>query len=198
MRFLLKLVVQSLNHVHLFAASSTVACQVPLSSTISQSLLKFTSTELVVQSLGHVWLFETPRTAACQVSLSFIISWSLLKLLSMTWWCYRLLLCLLAFPASESFPVSQLFILSGESIGDSASHSLSNEYSGLISFRIDRFDHLAIQETLESSPAPWFESINSSVLSHPHGLTLISLYDCWKNHSFDYMDLCQQSGISAF
>ena len=46
--------------------------------------------------------------------------------------------------------MSWLFILGSESIGDSASHSLSNEYSGLISFRTDRFDHLAVQETLKS------------------------------------------------
>ena len=46
--------------------------------------------------------------------------------------------------------MSWLFILGGESIVDSASHSLSNKYSWLISFRIDRFDRLAVQETLKS------------------------------------------------
>ena len=75
--------------------------------------------------------------------------------------------------------MSWLFILGSESIGDSASHSLSNEYSGLISFSIDRFDHLAVQETLKSLLQNHnLKIINSSVLSHPHGLTLTSLYDC--------------------
>ena len=74
----------------------------------------------------------------------------------------------------------------------------SNEYSGLISFRIDWFDLPAIQGTQESSPAPQFKSINSSVLSILHGSSLTPEHDYWKNHSFDYMDLCQQNDVSAF
>ena len=58
----------------------------------------------------------------------------------------------------------------------------SSEYSGLISFRIDWFDLLAAQE---SSPAPQFESINSLAFSLLYGPTLTSIYDYWKNHSFD-------------
>ena len=68
--------------------------------------------------------------------------------------------------------------------------SPSNEYSELISFRIDWFDLLAVQETLESSPAPQFESINYLVLSLLYGPALTSIYDYWKNNSFDYMDIC--------
>ena len=56
----------------------------------------------------------------------------------------------------------------------SFSISPSNEYSGLISFRIDWFDLFAVQGTLESSPAPQFESINSLVLSLFYGPTLTS------------------------
>ena len=52
--------------------------------------------------------------------------------------------------------------------------------------------------TLESSPKPQFKNINSSALSFPYGPTLTSIHDSWKNHSFDYMDLCQQSNVSAF
>ena len=60
-----------------------------------------------------------------------------------------------------------------------------------ISFRIDWFD-LAVQGTSqESSPTPQFESISSLALSLLYGPTLISIHDYWKNHSFDYMDLCQ-------
>ena len=66
-----------------------------------------------------------------------------------------------------------------------------NEFSGLISFRIDWFDLLAIQG-VESSPAPQFESISSLVPSLFYGPTLISIHDCWRNHSFDYPDLCGQ------
>ena len=68
----------------------------------------------------------------------------------------------------------------------SFSISSYNEYSELISLRIDWFDLLAVQGTLkESSPAPQFESINSFVFSLPYGPTLTSIYDYWKNHSPD-------------
>ena len=76
--------------------------------------------------------------------------------------------------------------------------SPSNEYSGLISFRIDWFDLLAVQGILESSPAPQFESINSLALSLHYGPTITSIHDYWKNYSFDYTDFCQQSDVSAF
>ena len=77
----------------------------------------------------------------------------------------------------------------------SFSNNPSNEYSGLISFRIDWFDLLAAQGTLESSPAPQFESIRFSVLSLLYGPALygpVSAHDYWKNQNFDQMDLYQQ------
>ena len=56
-----------------------------------------------------------------------------------------------------------------------------------------------MQVTLqESSQAPQFESINSSVLSLVYDPTLTSMHDYWKNHNFDSTDLCQQSDVSAF
>ena len=82
----------------------------------------------------------------------------------------------------------------------SFSISPSTEYSGLISFRIDRLDLLAVQGTLksllqhQSSKA----SINSSVLSLLYSPTLTSIHDNWKSHSFDYTDLCQRSDSSDF
>ena len=76
--------------------------------------------------------------------------------------------------------------------------SPSNEYSGLISFRIDWFDLLAVLGTQESSPTLQFKSINSSVLSFLYGPTLTAIHDYWKNHNFDYIDLCQQSHGCAF
>ena len=81
----------------------------------------------------------------------------------------------------------------------SFSTSPSNEYSGLISFRIDWFDLLAVQGILKSSsPTPQFKSINFSVLRFLYGPTLTSIHDYLKNHSFDYSDLRQQSDVSAF
>ena len=60
----------------------------------------------------------------------------------------------------------------------------SNEYSGLIFFRMDWLDPLAVQGTLKSLlPTPQFKSINSLVLSLLHSPTLTSIHDHWKNHS---------------
>ena len=80
----------------------------------------------------------------------------------------------------------------------SFSISPSNKYSGLISFRIDWFDLLAVQGTQESSPTPQLKSSSSSALSFLYGSTLATIHDYWKNHSFNYMDLCWQRNVSAF
>ena len=85
-----------------------------------------------VQSLSHAQLFMTPWTAACQVSLSITNSQSLLKLMTteLVMPSYHPILCRLllllpsVFPASESFPVSWLFTLGGQSFGASASASV--------------------------------------------------------------------------
>ena len=67
----------------------------------------------------------------------------------------------------------------------SFSMSPSNEYSGLISLRIDWLDLLAVQGTQQSSPTPQFKSINSSVHSLLYyGLALVSVHDYWKNYGF--------------
>ena len=112
-----------------------------------------------VQSLSRVRLFVTLWTAACQASLSITNSQSLLKLMSIELvmpsnhliLCRPLLFCLQPSPASGSFQMSQLFSSGSQSIGVSASViSPSNEYSGLIPFRMDWLDILAIQGTLKS------------------------------------------------
>ena len=77
----------------------------------------------------------------------------------------------------------------------------SNEYLGLISFRIDWFDLLAVQRTLKSIPQQynlkasilWRSTFLMVQLSH-----LVSVHDYWKKQVFDYMDLCQQNDLSAF
>ena len=66
----------------------------------------------------------------------------------------------------------------------SFSISPSNEYSGLISFRMDWLDLFAVQGALESSPTPQFKSINFSEVSFLYSPTLTSIHDHWKNHSF--------------
>ena len=77
----------------------------------------------------------------------------------------------------------------------SFSISPSNEYSGLISFRIDWFYLLAVKGSLRSPPAPQFESINSSVFSLLYSLTLKSIHYQWKNNSFAYTEVCWQRSI---
>ena len=77
--------------------------------------------------------------------------------------------------------------------------SPSNEYSGLISFRIDWLDLLAVQGTLKSLLQ--HHSSKASVLCNLAFIIvqlLTSIHDYWKNHSFDQMDLCWQSNVSAF
>ena len=78
--------------------------------------------------------------------------------------------------------------------------SLSDEYSELISFRIDWFDLLAVQGKglYKVFSNPQFRSISFSALSLIYGSTLASVHDYWKNRSFDYMDLCWKSNVSAF
>ena len=80
----------------------------------------------------------------------------------------------------------------------SFSISPPNEYSRLISFRTDWFNLTRPGDSQESSPTPQFKSIDFSVLSFLYGSFLTSVCDCWKNHSFDLMDLCWQSDVSAF
>ena len=66
--------------------------------------------------------------------------------------------------------------------------SPSGEYSGLISFRMDWLDLLAVQGTLQaSSPTPQFKSINSSAPSFLYSPALTSIHDYWKNRSFDLL-----------
>ena len=115
--------------------------------------------KIVVQSLSHVWHFATSWAAARQASLSFTISQSLLKLMSIESvlpsnhhiLCYPLLLLPSIFLGIKVFSnESALHIGWPKYWSFSFSISPSNEYSGLISFRIDWFDLLAVQGTLKS------------------------------------------------
>ena len=91
---------------------------------------------------------------------------------SLSQWCHPTIsssvalfsFCLQSFLATVSFLVSQPFPSGGQNWSFSFKNRPSNEYSGLISFRIDWFDLCEVQGTLESSPTPQFKSINSSAL----------------------------------
>ena len=112
--------------------------------------------------------------------------------------CCPLLLLPSVFPSIRFFSnESALHIRWPKNWNFSFSISPSNEYSQLISFRINWFDLLAVQGTLESSLARQFKSINSWVLSHPYGPTLTFIHNYWKSPSFDYTDLYWQSEFSA-
>ena len=81
----------------------------------------------------------------------------------------------------------------------SFSISPSSEFSGLISFRIDWFDLLAVQGTLKSLLQ--HHSSKASILQRSAFFTVqlsTSMHDHWKNHNLDQMDLCWQSNVSAF
>ena len=139
----------------------------------------------------------TPWTIAHQASLSFIVSWSLLKLMSMELvvpsnhliLCHPLLLPSIFLNIRVFSNESVLCIRWPKYWSFSFSISPSSEYSGLIFFRMDWLDLLAVQGTLKSSPTPQLESINSLALSLLYGPTLASVHDNWKNRSFDYTDL---------
>ena len=157
--------------------------------------------------LSCVQLFATPWTAKRQPSLSITNSQSFLKLMSIesVMPSNNLILCPLlllpsVFLSIRIFPnESALHIRWPKYWSFSFSISPSNEYSGLISFRIDQFDLLDVERnSQEFSPAPQFKSLSSSVLRLLYGPTLTSVHNYWKDHSFDYMDICQQSDISAF
>ena len=143
------------------------------------------------------------QQTAWQASLSFITSWSLLKLMSIELvmpskyliLCHPLLLLPSIFPSIRVFSSKlALHIRWPKDWNFSFSISPSNEYSGLISFMIDWFDLLAVQRTLKNL----LQHHNSKAsVSFFCVLSLTFVHDYWKNHSFDYKDLCWQSDASV-
>ena len=147
-----------------------------------------TSISQSVQSLSCVRLFETPWTAACQASLSISNSRSPLKLMSieLVMPSNHLILCRPLLLPPSIFPSIRVF--SSESVlhirwpkywSFSFSISPSNEYSGLISFRIDQFDLLTFQRALKSllqhhsskASILWHSAFLMVQLSHPYMTT---------------------------
>ena len=139
----------------------------------------------------------TSWTAPHQTSLFITNSLSLLKLMSIKSvkpsnhliLCHPLLLPPSIFPSISVFSNESFFrIRLPEYRSFSFSSGPSNEYSGLISFRIDLLDLLAAQGTLKSllqHHSSKLFGINSSALNFLYSPTLTSIHDCWKNHSFD-------------
>ena len=149
---------------------------------------------VVVQLFSCVQLFAAPLTAAHQASLSITISWSLPKLMSMESvrpsshlvLCHPLLFLPSIFPSIRVFSnESVLHIRWPKYWSFSFNISPSNEHPGLISFRMDLLDLLAVQGTLKSLLQ--HHSSKASILwcSAVFIVQLTSIYDRWKNHSFD-------------
>ena len=172
---------------------------------ISKALILRHSAFSSIQLLSHVQLFATPWTAACQASLSITNSQNLPKLMFIESvmpsnhiiFCHPLLLLLSIFPSIRVFSNESALHIWWPKYWR-FSFSPSNEYLGLISFRIDWFYLLAVQGTLKSRLQ--HHSSKASILRHSafFMVQLTSVNDYWKNHSFGYMDLCGQSDASAF
>ena len=162
---------------------------------------------VVAHSFSHSQLFAAPWTTAHQASLSFTIAQSLLKFISIELvmpsnniiLCHPLLLLCSIFPSIRVlFLMSWCFPPGGQSIGASASSSvLPMNIQGWFPLRWTSSISLQCRDSHHSSPATQFEDVSSSVLSF-FFVQLTSIHDYWKNHSFDNMDLCWQSKISAF
>ena len=108
-------------------------------------------------------------------------------------------------PSPPAFHLSQdqglfqweFFVSGGQSIGASASASiLPMNIQGPISFRMDWLDLFAVQVILNSCLQ--HHSSKASILGHSAGPNLTCIHDYWKNHSFNWTDLCWQINVSAF
>ena len=109
-------------------------------------------------------------------------------------WCHPTMLssdapfssCPQSFPASGSFPVSRLFTSGGQRIGVSASSSvLPMNIQDWLPLGLTGLISCSPRDSQESSPAPQFKSINCLTLNLLYGPIPTSVYDYWKNHSFD-------------
>ena len=163
--------------------------------------------------------FATPWTAAHQDSLSFTISLSLLKLMSIKSMMPSNLMssppdvpfssCLQSFPVLGSFPVSQFFASGGQSTGVSASAPVlpmniqgwfSLGLTGLISLLSKGLSRVFSSTTVQkhqffgAQSFLWSNSHLHIYVYNSHNI----IYDYWKNYSFDYKDLSQQSNVSVF
>ena len=178
--------------------------RVPRGDHLKEDFSTFSS----VQSLSHVRLFATPWITAHWASLSITNPWSLLRLMPigsvmpfshLILWRPLLLLPPIPHSIRVFYNESSLLMRWPKYWSFSFSISPSNEHLGLICFRMDWLDLLAVQGTLKSLLQ--HHSAKASIflaLSFLHRPTLTSIHDHWKNHSLDKTDLCWQSNVSAF
>ena len=180
------------------------------------TILNFATVSYIMQNCYGFWIYHCRSVAQLCLTLfdlmdcstlgflSFSIFRSLLKSCPLSWWCHPTIsswagpfsYCPQSFPISGSFPMSRLFVSGAQSIGASASASVFPiNIQGWFPLG---FDLLVVQGTLKSSLEPQFKNINSSVLSLLYGPTLTSVHDYWRNHRFDYSDLCWKSNVSPF
>ena len=154
---------------------------------------------LLLFSHHHVQLFAT----SCQASLSFPISQTLLKLMSIESvilynyliLCHSLLLLPSIFLNFRICPNESPLASDDKSIGASAPVLPMNIWGW---FPLGLTGLISLQGLSRVFSSTTIQSINSVALSFLYSPTLTSIHDYWKNHRFDYTDLCQQSGISAF
>ena len=160
---------------------------------------------IVIQSPNHVWLFATPQTAARQASLSLTIG-VCPSSRPLNQWCHPTIsssvalftFCLQSFPASVSFPMSQLFASGAQTIGASATvlpKSIQDWFPlrliGLISLLSKGLSTVFSSTTVRKHQSL---GVLPSVLSSSH----MSVHDYEKDHSLDNMNLCKQSNVFTF
>ena len=160
------------------------------------------------QLVSHVQLFATPWTATRQASLSFTVSQSLLRLMSIELvmpsnhliLCCPLLLLPWIFPSIRAFCNELAHCIMWAKVLKLQLQHQSLQWI----FKVDILSDCLVwppcspRDSQKSSLASQFERINSLALSHLYGPVLTAVLDYWKNHNFDYTDLCWQSDVSAF
>ena len=177
---------------------------------LSQNLLHiFLNCQFSVQ-FSHSVMSDCLRPHGLQHTRSpcpFPTPWVYSKSCPLSQWCHPTISPsvlpfsshLQSFSTSGSFQTSLFFTSGGQSIGVSASASVLPMniqdwfplgWTGWISLKSKGLSGV--------SSTPQFKSINSLALSFLYSPTLTSIHDYWKNHSFDYMDLCWQRNVSAF
>ena len=171
--------------------------QQPASLTkISYCCCSLMSDCLQFHGLQHTWLLFAPLSPALCSNSYPLNQWCCLIISSSA---ARFSSCLQSFPASGFFSDESVLCLRWPKYWCfSFSISPSNEYSGLISFRIDWFYLLVVQLILKNLLQ---HNSKASVLQYSaffYGPPLTSVHDYWQNHSSDYTDLGWQNDVSAF
>ena len=160
---------------------------------------------VVVWSLSPVWLFETPWLQHARLPCPSLSLRVYSNSHPLSRWCHPTTSspvipfssCLQSFPASGCFPMSWLFTSCGQSTGVSVSVLLRN-IQGWFPFGLIGLIFLlskGLSRVFSSTTVQKHQFFSAHPLYCP---AFTSIHDLWKNHSFDYMDLCRQSDVSTF